>query len=440
MRILIALLLALPATAQEFKPAAAIEKERYTYGLPVTAKKDSRFRKLNLVPGGWELWLVEVNGARPFQFADADQPNPTILEKAQQSTRVHKALSDDKGGQTVVTVVVRRPGNSRGILLQVTFPGWDAGLDYAWRPWKQNPKLFILPQASTQVGSESYPARIDYAEAERLEEVAAYELRKREEAEERKTPGAPLKSRETYRIAQRKLRLDAGFEKPVAADDAYFASRSSKAADLQKRAAERMEKRDLFEAHRLGRAAMAFDKGASGSTVESVKSAIGPMDADDRGKLRAKVLQQAVAQVREKHLADGAEGAAFCLLLTETDKDAAKILLQTRKAAFGEKEMTKEDLDRWVGILGPLTDLTSKVELKEDGIYRVSGKVERAGSFTLVDSPKDGIKWVFEDKAGLKFDAGDSFTLIGVFDGDKSPTAMPEDLRQLPFLRVVVIR
>src|SRR5688572_734887 len=170
------LLVSLPVRAQEFKTASPIEKERYTYGLPVTAKKDSRFRKLNLVPGGWELWVVEVNGARPFQFGDMDQPNPTIVEKAQQSTRVHKALSEDKGGQTVVTVVVRRPGNSRGILLQVTFPAWDAGLEYAWRPWRQNPKLFILPQASTQVGSEPYPFRIDYTEAERLEEVAAYDL------------------------------------------------------------------------------------------------------------------------------------------------------------------------------------------------------------------------------------------------------------------------
>ena len=440
MKVLALIPLLVAVHPQEFKPAAPIEKERYVYGLPVTAKKGSRFSKLNLVPGGWELWVVEVNGARPFQFGDMDQPNPTILEKARACTRVHQALSAEKSS-VELTIVVRRPGNSRGILVKVAFSDWDTSLEYAWRKWRQDPKLFILPQASTQAGSEPYVARVEYTEAERLAEVAEYELRKKEEAEERKSPGAPLKSRETFRIAQRKLRLDAGIEKPVAADDGYLASRREKAGELQRRASERMEKRDLFEAHRLARHSMALDKGGTAATtVDSVKAALGPLDPEERGRLRAKVLQQSVAEVREKNFAEAAEGAAFCLFMADTDKEAAKILSQTRKAAFGEKEMTKSDLDRWVGILGPLAELPSSSELKEDVIYRVSGKVARAGPFTLVESPKTASKFVFEDKAGLKFDVDDTFTLVAVFDGAKPPTSMPEDLRSHPFLRLVVIR
>jgi len=434
-------LFAVSSHAQEFKPAAPIEKERYTYGLPVTAKKDSRFRKLNLVPGGWELWVVEVDGARPFQFGDMDQPNPTIVEKAQQSTRVHKALSDEKGGQTVVTVVVRRPGNSRGILLRVTLPAWDAGFEYAWRPWRQNPKLFILPQASTQVGSEPYAARIDYTEAERLEEVAAYELRKREEAEERKSPGAPLKSRESFRNAQRQLRLDAGLEKPTASDDGYFATRRAKGAELMRRASERLEKKDWFEAHRLGRAAGSLNKDGGANTIaDQVKAGIGPLDPDEKNRLRTKVLQQAVAESRERRFVEAAECGAFCLLLSPSDKEAAKILQQTRRAAFGDKEMSKTELDRWIGVLGALTELSPKAAPVEDVVYLVGGKVARAGAFTLVENAKTGAKFVFEDKAGLKFDEGDTFTLVGMLDPGKPPASMPDDLKAHPLLRLVVIR
>ena len=438
----LSVLLCLSVSAQEFKPPSLIEKERYTFGLPVTAKKGSRFAKLNLVPSGWELWVVEVNGARPFQFGDADQPNPTILEKAQQSTRVHQALSIEKGGQTIVTVVVRRPGNSRGILLRLTFTEWDAGLDYAWRPWKQNPKLFILPQASTQVGSEPYPARVDYTEAERLEEVAAYDLRKREDAEERKSPGAPLKNRESFKIAQRRLRLEAGLQKQDPADDAYFAARRSMAADLLKRSGERVDKKDWFEAHRLARAAAALESGSSaGDLVIRVKAGLAPLDAEDRAKVRTKVLTQALVEVKEKNLVEAAEGAVFCLMLSEGDKDAAKILAQTRRSAFGAMGMSKGDLDRWIGVLGPLPDLPAAAELKEDTIYRVTGKVKRAGAFTVVESDKKGpVSWVFEDKAGLKFDVGDPFTLVAVYDGGKIPTSMPEDLRAFPLLRLVVVR
>src|SRR5262245_31578608 len=144
---LLVLLSALPAPAQEFKEADLIEKERYTFGMPVTAKKGSRFSKLNLVPSGWELWVVAVNGTRIEQFGDMDMPKPPIVEKARACTKVHQALSAEGESQVAITVVVRRPGNSRGILVQVTFPGWDAGLEYAWRKWRQNPNMIILPMA-----------------------------------------------------------------------------------------------------------------------------------------------------------------------------------------------------------------------------------------------------------------------------------------------------
>ncbi len=436
MKILTALMLPVFLGAQEFKDARLIDKERYIYGMPVSAKKGSRLAKLNLVPGGWELWVVEANGARPFQFGDMDQPNPTILEKARACTRVHEALSAEKG-RMELTIVVRRPGNSRGILVQVAFEEWDTGLEYIWRKWKQDPKLIILPLASTQVGSEPYTARVDYTEQERLEEVAAHELKKREESEERK--GTPLKSRESFQITQRRLRLDTGLQKAEKQDDGYLAARRSRGQDLYRQADERSLGKDWFEAHRLARAAAVFDTQAAG-IVDRVKAAVAPLGPEDRGKLRKKVLTQALAEGRENPVRT-AEGAAFCLLLNAEDKEAAKILAQSREKAFGAKEMSKDDLDRWIGVLGPLSDIPAAAELKEDVIYRLTGKVVKAGPFTLVESGKGGaVKWVFEDKAGLKFAEGDTFTLVGFSDGAKPPTTMPEDLRQLPFLRLVVVR
>jgi len=437
--VLLLFLLGSPALSQEFKPAAPIAKERYIYGMPVSVKKGSRFSKLNLVPGGWELWIVEANGARPFQFGDNDQPNPTILEKARACTRFHEALSAEGGGMDL-TLVVRRPGNSKGILVRVAIEGWDAGFDYIWRKWRQDPKLIILPLASTQVGSESYTARVDYREKERLDEVAAYERKKREEADDRRLPGSPLKNRESFQIVQRQLMLDAGIEKATAADDAYFASRRLKSEECQRRGTDRLQKKEYFEAHRLLRlsAALSGDKSAGGG-ADSVKAAIAPLDAEDRNKLRTKALQEAMAASKES-LADAAEGAAFCLFMNEGDKEAAKILQQSRKKAFGAKDMTKADLDRWIAILGPLADLPASSEPKEDGIYRVSGKVARAGPFTLVENAKSGTRFVFEDKASLKFDVGDFFMLVGVCDGGKPPAAMPEDLKAHPLLRLVVIR
>jgi hypothetical protein len=438
---MLALLILPPAFAQEFKPAGLIEKERYVFGLPVGARKGSRFAKLNLVPSGWELWVVAVNGTKVEQFGDTDMAKPVIVEKARACTEIHEALSNDKGsGQMVLTIVVRRPGNSRGILVEVSFPGWDAGLEYPWRKWRQNPQMIILPTASSAVGAEPYTARVTYTEAERLEEVAEYELRKREEAEDKKTP---LKLRESFRIAQRRLRLDAGIQKPDRADDAYLETRRSKSQDLLKRAEERLGKKDWFEAHRLARAATALDiSGDRGKgVVDRVKAGLAPLDADDRARLRAKVLTQAMAEVKERNLVEAGEGATFCLLLTEGDKEAAKILNQTRRAAFGGTEIAKTNLDRWIGVLGELPEIGSGTGLKEDVVYRVTGKVARAGPFTLVDSGKDGsMKWVFEDKAGLKFAEGETFTLVAVFEGAKPPTALAEDLKMHPVLRVIVVR
>jgi hypothetical protein len=421
-------------SAQEFKEARLVEKERYVYGLPVSVKKGSRFSKLNLVPGGWELWIVEANGARPFQFGDMDQPNPTIVQKAQACTRLHEALSSDKGSMNL-TIVVRRPGNSRGILVKVAIEEWDQGFEYIWRKWRQDPSLIILPLASTQVGTESYTARVDYTEQERLAEVAEYELKKGEEAAEKK--GTPLKSRESFQLTQRRLRLDAGLQKAEKADDAYLAARRAKGQDLYRQAQDRAEKKEWFDAHRFARAAAVFDAGAAG-IVDRVKSALAPLGPEDRGKLKKKTLTQALAEGRENPVR-AAEGAAFCLLLNPDDKEAAKILDQTRVKAFGAKEMAKEDLDRWIGVLGPLTDLPVAKDLKEDVVYRVTGKVMRAGPFTLVESAKAG-KWVFEDKAGIKFEEGDSFILVATFEPGKPPGSMPEDLKEHPFLRVIAVR
>lgn len=432
---LLSLLLLSSASAQEFKPAGRIEKERYVYGLPVTVKKGSRFSKLNLVPGGWQLWIVEVNGARPFLFGDRDQPNPTIVDKARSCTRVHDALSAEKSNLDL-TIVVRRPGNAKGILVRITLQEWDQSFEYIWRKWMQDPRQIILPLASTDVGAEPFTARVDYTEAERLAEVAEYELRRKEEADERAR--TPLKLRESFRLTQRKMRLDAGLEKPEASDDAYLQSQRAKGANLLRQAEERLSKSDWFEAHRLARASSAFDSRSGTGVVDRVKAGIGLLDADDRGRLRSKVMAQAISESRDKNLVPRAEGAAFCLLLSDGDKEAAKILAQARRAAFGAPEISKPDLDRWIGVLGPLTDLAS-ADIKEDVVYRVTGTVSKAGPFTLVESGK--IKWVYEDKSNLKFADGETFTLVAMYDPPSKPPAnLPEDLKSYPLLKLVAVR
>jgi hypothetical protein len=335
-----------------------------------------------------------VNGARPFQFGDMDQPNPTILEKARACTRVHDALSADKS-QISLTIVVRRPGNARGILVRVSIGSWDLGFDYIWRKWRQDPKLIILPLASTQVGSESYTARIDYTEEERLEEVAAFDLKKKEESDARK--GTPLKSRESFQVTQRRLRLDAGLQKADAdkSDDAYLSARRARGQDLYRQAEDRAGKMEWIDAHRFARAASVFDNSGASGVLDRVKAALAPLGPEDRAKLKKKALTQALAEAKDNPVR-AAEGAAFCLLLAADDKEAAKILDQARSKAFGAKEMSKDDLDRWLGAVGPMEEFPLATGLKEDVVYRATGKVARAGPFTLVDSARLG-KWVFED-------------------------------------------
>jgi hypothetical protein len=149
-------------------------------------------------------------------------------------------------------------------------------------------------------------------------------------------------------------------------------------------------------------------------------------------------MAQAMAEVREKNLAGGAEGAAFCLLLSPDDKEAAKFLAQTRRSAFGAPEMSKADLDRWIGVMGPLVELAG-TDLKDDVLYRATGTVSRGGPFTLVDSGK--VKWVYEDKSNLKFMEGETFTLVATYDPTaKVPASLPEDLKTYPLLKLIAVR
>jgi hypothetical protein len=436
------LIFAAPAGAQEFKKPVLVERERYVFGLQVQPLPGSRFSKLNLVPGGWELWLVAVNGAHIEQVSDADLRKPATIQKARASTEIHKALTaKSESGGPVVTVVVRRPGNARGVLVEIAFSGWDAGFEYSFTKWSRDPNLIIFPGASTQVGNEPYYAKTVYTEAERLEEIADYELRKREDAEAKKNPEAPLKFRGTYKIAQRRLRIDAGLDQPGKGDQAYSDARKTRSSVLAQRALDLLAKKEWFECHRTARAAQALQAWAGKEALEQLRNTLLALTPEERAKMRSKVLAQALAEVRDRNLIEAAEGAAFCLFFGGEDKEAARILAQTRKGAFGAAEMSKADLDGWLGVLGTPADLPEAAGLKDGEIYRVVGKVARAGAFTLVESGKVGaIKWVFEDKAGLKFDVGDSFLLFAIFESRKPPASMPEDLKEFPLLRIVVVR
>ncbi|HTF57516.1 MAG TPA: hypothetical protein VK661_09810, partial [Planctomycetota bacterium] len=384
---LLLLLLPVPASAQEFKKPVLIPKERYVFGLPIEAKRGSKFAKLNLVPQGWELWLVAANDWRVQQVGDTDMKKPATISKARDSTQIHKALSTaTDANRLVLTIVVRRPGNSRGILVEVTFTGWDARLNYSVRKWSQDENSFIFPTASSQVGSEPFTARVQYTEKERLEEVAEYDLRKREEAEARKNPGAPLKDRESYRIVQRKLRLDAGLEKAGPADEAYQLERQLRAGELLTRAENGLTQKAWFDCHRAARAGTALDPFSKRlpAILSQLRTAVEKLDPEERGKIRAKVLAEVTVELKEKDLVAAAEGAAFCAWLSDADKEAARFITQARKAAFGAEEMSKDDFDGWSGILGGFPDLPPATDFKEGEIYRAWGKVARAGNFTLV--------------------------------------------------------
>jgi len=433
-----------PAGAQEFKKPVLIERERYVFGLGIQVRPGSRLSRLNLIPGGCEVWVVAVNGTKVEQVSDMDLRKPGTIQKARASTAIHKALSvSNEAARTVVTIVVRRPGTPRGVLFEIEFSGWDEGVEYSFTKWSRDPSLIIFPGATTQVGNEPFNARIEYTEAERLEEIADYELRKREDAEARKSPEAALKFRETYKIAQRRLRIDAGLDQPAKNDAAYSSARSARASSLVRRAAEQLEKKEWLECHRNARAAQGLEpaSGASKGTLESLRTLLKALAPDERAKIRTKALTQALADVKERDLVEAAEAAAFCLSFDGEDKEAAKILAQTRKAAFGGAEISKADLDGWLGVLGALPEIPAATDLKEGELYRAVGKVTRAGAYTLVESGKAGaIKWVFEDKPGLKFDVGDTFILLASFEAKKQPEKIPEDLKAFPLMRIIVIR
>jgi hypothetical protein len=67
---------------------------------------------------------------------------------------------------------------------------------------------------------------------------------------------------------------------------------------------------------------------------------------------------------------------------------------------------------------------------------RFEGKVAKPGPFTIFATGDK--KWVFEDKIGLKFDEGDVFIAVAV--AEAAPEGCPEDLKAIPFVRLVVIR
>lgn len=431
------LLLSLPASAQDFKRPERMPKDRYVHGLPIVKMKEgSRIAALRFQPSGTELFVLAVNKRRVPLVTDFDGPQPETLPKVADSTAIHEALSGK--GSVQLVLLVKRAGAPRGLLIEIEFQDWDAGLVYHVKKWSHDHSKWVLPNATAEIGTEPFQYRCTYSELERKVEVADFERQRRDKDEKKKNPAAGLKSLESFRAVQRKLRIDEGSGPNGNEERDYLDARRDIANRLTGRAAEWKIKMEWFEYFRCAVAASGYDGGmnSSDSSLETVKSTLDGLNAEMKSRLRAQAAAEAPAAFREKRYVDAAMAALLCNLLG--DRGALKVISESKKAAFNTSELPKAELDGWLGVLEGIAPLPAAAELKEGEIYRAEGKVEQAGAFTLVKSGDEN--WVFEDKLGLKFDAGDTFLAVGFFDGKKPPATLPEELKPFPFLRLVAIR
>ncbi len=437
---LLTLLLHAPAASQDFKRPEKMPKDRYVYGLPVVKMKEgSRVAALRFQPSGTELFVLAVNKRRVPLVTDFDGPQPETLRNVADSTAIHEALSGK--GAVQLVLLVKRAGAPRGLLIEIEFADWDAGLVYHVKKWSHDHSKWVLPNATGEIGTEPFQFRCTYSELERKVEVADFERQRRDKDEKKKNPAAGLKSLESFRAVQRKLRIDEGSGPNGNEERDYLDSRRDVANRLTARSAEWRIQNDWFEYFRAAVGASGLDggmnQGARGaSSLETVKRHLDGLNAEMKSRLRAQAAAEAPAAFREKRYVDAAMAALLCNLLG--DRGALKVISESKKAAFSASELPKAELDGWMGVLGGLSPLPPAAELKEGEVYRAEGKVEKAGAFTLVKSGDQS--WVFEDKVGLKFDAGDTFLTVGFFDGKKPPATLPEELKPFPFLRLVVIR
>jgi hypothetical protein len=431
------------ASAQEFNRPEKIVPERYVYGLPIVKiKEGSRLAALRLRPQGWDLFIVAVNKRRIPLVTDFDGPDPATQRKAADSTALHEDLAGK--GPLQLTLVTKKGGNTRGALIYIEFPEWDAGAVYHVKKWHHDLKKWVLPNATTEVGTEQFRYRHFYSELERRAEVADFERLARDKEEKRKNKDLALKSLESFKAGQRKLRMDEGSPASGEEEQLYRDARGEVANRMSRAAGECRIQKDWFECFRASILATGMrgsmnSSGRGNPLIESMRKELTGLDVQTRGRLRAQAAAEGSAAFKDKRYVDAALAATLSQVLG--DPEAASAFMSARRAGFSAAEMSKSDLDGWLSMLGGLNTMPAAGDLKENEVYRVDGKVEKGGPFTLVKSGRDGSQaWVFEDKQGLKFEAGDTFIAVGVYEGKKPPAAQPEELQGLPLIRLVVVR
>lgn len=422
---LLAILLApLDASAQEFNRPERIARRRYAAGILVTqVKQGSIVDKLRLRPQGSDLFIVEVNdrlvpavAATPHQVADC--------------TAIHDALSAK--GPIRLGLVLRTGG--RRVLIELEVPEWDQGLNYQIKRMGGEPATYTFPGATKEV-ADTYEIRHSYSEVERRVEVADFDRLKRDKEAKSRNPEIGLKSLDSFKAVQRKLRIDAGGSPLGKEEEEYVEARQDIANRCALRASERNAQKMYFEYFLASMAADAIDGSSSGVAV--VKRKLDALDENVKRRLRVTASVESGVSLKAKRYVDAALAATFGKILG--DEESAKNLAPAKRAAFLAPEMSKSDFDQWWNLLGGLDSLPEPAELKEQDIYRFEGKVAKGGAFTRFTSGS-GQTWVFEDKLGLKFEEGDVFIAIAVYEGKAVPETLPEDLKAFPFLRLVVIR
>jgi hypothetical protein len=428
------LVLVSSASAQEFKRAARVPRERYVFGLPVVkVKEGSRFAALKLLPGGWDCFIVAVNRAPIPGVTDFDGPEPDVRQKVQDCTKIHADLGRTKVALEL-TISVRKSGNSRGTLLHVSFPEWDAGLVYAVKKWSHDTGLVFFPGASTGPGAEPFYAKIRYTERERLFEVAEFERQKRDKEALRKDAKTPLRALEGFQVSQRRFRADLGLGPGSSEDRAFIDARSDRASGLSFQSTELQGLNEWVDAYRAGVEATACMRGPGGG--EAIAAMARKLPVQDRNRVRAKAASEAQADLGGRRYVEAAK--AFKLLALLGEPGAAKSVESARRAALEAKEIDRDDFDLWWTIAGPFTPFPPAAGLKDDQPYLLNAKVVKAGKFTLIECGTE--RCVFQDRPGLGFEAGDEFLMLGVYDAGKAPSDMPEEWKELPRVRLVVVR
>jgi hypothetical protein len=419
---LLALLFApFDASAQDLNRPDRIPRKRYACGiLVVRVKEGSIVDQLRLRPEGSDLFIVEVNdrlvpavAGTPHQLADC--------------TAIHDALS--ARGPIRLGLVVRTGG--KRVLIELEVPEWDQGLIYQVKKMAGDPATYTFPGASKEI-ADAFESRHSYSEIERRVEVADFDRLKRDKEAKSRNPELGLKSLESFKAVQRKIRIDSGAASPLGKEEEeYVEARQDLANRYALRASECNAQKMYFEYFLAAMGADAMD--GSSSAIAAAKRKLAALDEAVQRKLRVQASVESGVSLKAKRHVESGLAAAFGKMLG--DEESTKNLEQARRAAFAAPEMSKADFDQWWNLLGGLDSL-SDGEAKIGEPRRFEGRVVKPGPFTVFAAGEK--KWVFEDKIGLRFDEGDVFIAVAV--PDVVPGGLPEDVRSNTYVRLVVIR